>query len=254
VSAAAPSPGRAAAPGAAWQRAELADDFLDRRHILLPLLDVQEDLMRRLLSRHERPIERFIDLGCGDGAMTDLVLAHARESSRRPEAVLVDFSEPMLERARMRLATYEGRWQARRGDLNGPAWREGLPDASFDAVVSGLAIHHIPTQRKRALFAEVLALLAPGGIFVNMDYVEITGPLRGLFDEQMRANALHDEHERGGSRSAEEVDLEDDEDRPDAVQDQLRWLADAGFEQVEVHFKWAEAAVFGGVRPAKGDE
>jgi hypothetical protein len=35
------------------------------------------------------------------------------------------------------------------------------------------------------------------------------------------------------------------------VDDQLRWLREAGFEQAEVHFKWAEGAVFGGVRPEK---
>jgi len=30
-----------------------------------------------------------------------------------------------------------------------------------------------------------------------------------------------------------------------------RWLLDAGFEDVEVHFNWAEAAIFGGTRPAQ---
>jgi hypothetical protein len=84
---------------------------------------------------------------------------------------------------------------------------------------------------------------------VNMDYVAIDGPLRGLFDEEMLANAVRAERESGGTRHEHEVDLEDDDDRPDTVEDQLRWLRDAGFEQAEVHFKWAEAAVFGGVRP-----
>ena len=141
-----------------------------------------------------------------------------------------------------------------RGDLNDPSWQRALPAGRYDAVVSGLAIHHIPAERKRALFAEAFELLEPGGIFVNMDYVSIEGPLQGLFDEQMRANAVEHEHASGGTRSADEVDVEDDDDRPDTVEDQLRWLREAGFEQVEVHFKWAEAAIYGGSRPAKGDE
>jgi hypothetical protein len=29
----------------------------------------------------------------------------------------------------------------------------------------------------------------------------------------------------------------------------LRWLTDAGFQQAEIHFKWGEAAVFGGCKP-----
>jgi tRNA (cmo5U34)-methyltransferase len=238
----------APSPGAAWQQPELVASYAERRRILVPLLDVQEDVLARLLARNERQVKRFLDLGAGAGGVSELVL------STQPgcEGVLVDFSEPMLERAATHLAAYDGRWQAVRGDLNDPAWPQALPGGRYDAVVSGLAIHHIPAERKRALFAEAFELLEPGGLFVNMDYVSIEGPLRGLFDEEMRAKAVDHEHASGGTRSAEEVDIEDDDDRPDSVADQLRWLREAGFEQVEVHFKWAEAAVYGGARP-KGD-
>jgi SAM-dependent methyltransferase len=214
---------------------------------MLPMLDVQEDVIRRLLSRVERPIERFLDLGCGTGAMSELVLA----ADGAAEAVMVDFSEPMLARVGVTLGAYPGRWQVVQGDLNDSAWRELLPVQRYDAVVSGLAIHHLPAERKRALFAEVLELLQPGGIFVNMDYVTIDGPLRGLFDEEMLAGAVRAEHESGGARTEAELDLGDDDDRPDTVEDQLRWLRDARFQQVEVHFKWAEAAIYGGMRPVQ---
>jgi SAM-dependent methyltransferase len=211
-----------ATPGAHWQREGLAASFAERRRILIPLLDVQEDVLRRLLVRHERPIARFLDIGCGAGAMSDLVLGSLPGS----EAVLVDFSEPMLARALAALADHAGRWQAIRGDLNDPAWRDALPAGRYDAIVSGLAIHHLPPERKRTLFAELLALLEPGGMFVNMDYVAIDGPLRGLFDEEMLAAAVRDDRERGGTHSEHDLDLDDD-----------------------VHFKWAEAAIYGGVRP-----
>jgi SAM-dependent methyltransferase len=236
-----------ATPGAHWQSEDLAASFAERRRILIPLLDLQEDVLGRLLTRHERPIARFLDLGCGAGAMSELLLSALPGS----EGVLVDFSEPMLARAGVNLAGYAGRWQAVTGDLNNPSWRDGLPAGRYDAVVSGLAIHHLPHERKPALFAEILALLEPGGMFVNMDYVAIDGPLQGLFDEQMLANAVRAERESGGTRHEHEVDLEDDDDRPDTIEDQLQWLRDAGFERVEVHFKWAEAAIFGGVKPAE---
>ncbi len=241
------TPNAHATPGSHWQSEELAASFAERRRILIPLLDVQEDVLRRLLARHDRPIARFLDLGCGAGAMSELLLGALPEC----EGVLVDFSEPMLSRAGVNLAGHAGRWQAIRSDLNDPAWRDALPTGYYDAIVSGLAIHHLPPERKPALFAEVLAMLEPGGMFVNMDYVAIDGPLRGLFDEQMRANAVRAERASGGTRHEHEVDLEDDDDRPDTVEDQLRWLQDTGFEQVEVHFKWAEAAIFGGVRPVE---
>jgi len=280
VNAPAEAAASAAAPGAHWQREQLVASFAERRRVLIPLLELQEDVVARLFARGERPVRRFLDVGAGAGAMSELMLASSPASSPQGEAgtcspgressgVLVDFSQPMLARAAVDLARYAGRWQAVTGDLNDPGWRDALPGGRYDAVVSGLAIHHLPSARKRALFAEILDLLEPGGLFVNMDYVAVEGPLRGLFDEQMHANAVRaasspegeGRRERDGAHDGHtscatgegEVDLPDDHDLPDSVEDQLRWLRDAGFQQVEVHFKWAEAAIYGGARPVKGE-
>jgi tRNA (cmo5U34)-methyltransferase len=239
-------------PGATWQQPELVNAFLSEREVVMPMLEVQEDLLRRLLSRHQHPVARFLDLGAGDGAMSELVLS----LNPHAEAVLVDFSEPMLARAEQRLAGGRGRWRVVRGDLSDPGWRTGVPAGGYGAAVSAFAIHHLPAARKRALFAELHGLLEPGAIFLNMDYVAIDGPLRGLWEEQMLANALRAERERGGERSEAELERDlfsdDEDDRPDSTEDQLSWLRDAGFEQVEVNFKWAEAAIFGAVKPALG--
>jgi len=241
-----------AAAGAAWREQELVCSYLDRRQVLLPLIDIQEDLIERLLGRYERPIARVLDLGCGDGAMAELVLGAAPEA----QAVLVDFSEPMLARVPARLErSAPGRWQIVHGDLADPRWLQGLPGGSFDAVVSGMAIHHLPAERKRELYAEAFALLAPGGLFLNMDYVSVSGPLEGLFDEEMHAKAAahaahdHPPADQGGDAVVD--DLDSDEDQPDPLSEQLEWLRQAGYEAVEVHFKWAEASVFGALKPAE---
>jgi tRNA (cmo5U34)-methyltransferase len=235
--------------GGAWQRAELVDEFLDQRATLLPLLDVQEDVVRRLFARHRHPLARFLDIGAGDGAMSRLLLSIAPQA----DAVLVDYSEPMLARAQARLGQTGGSWQAVRGDLREPSWRQHVPGGRYDAAVSSYAIHHLPAPRKRALFAELFDVLAPGAMFVNIDVVTVEGPLRGVFDEEMVANAIAAEHRHGGHRSGEEVERElladDDDDRPDSLYEQLQWLRDAGFAEVETHFKWAEAVVFGAVKP-----
>jgi tRNA (cmo5U34)-methyltransferase len=239
-------------PMAAWQREGVAATFLEDRDVLIPLLDVQEDVIRRLLRAQQRPIARFLDLGAGDGATTELVLSELPGA----QAVLVDFSEPMLARAGTRLDRFAGRWQLVRGDLMDADWVREAALGPYDAAVSSLAIHHLPAARKQALFAELFALLAPGATFVNMDFVTVQGPLRGSFDEQMVANLIAAEAERGSERSPEQIErglldnLDGDEDRPDTVEDQLRWLSDAGFQGVEVHFKWGEAAVYGGVKPS----
>ncbi len=241
----------AAAPGAAWQRPELVGEFLDGRQALLPLIDVQEELVRRTFQRHRHEVSSFLDLGAGDGAMSALVqsvLPHA-------QAVLVDFSEPMLARAQQRLGEPGGRWRSLRADLSDAGWRAGLDGAPFGAAVSSFAIHHLPSERKQALFGEIFDLLEPGGMFVNMDVVTVRGPLAGLFEEQMAANAGELERSRGGDEHArhraESQLLDDnDDDQPDSAESQLRWLGEAGFADVELHFKWAEGAIFGAVKPS----
>src|SRR5262249_7386924 len=172
------------------------------------------------------------------------------------EAVLVDFSEPMLAGAERRMAGGPARWRIVRADLSDPGWHASLPAGRYGAAVSAFAIHHLPAARQQALYAELQALLEPGAIFVNMDYVAIDGPLRGLWEEQLLDNVLRAERERGGVRSEAELErdlfADDEDDRPDSTEDQVCWLREAGFEQVEVNFKWAEAAIFGAVKPAEG--
>jgi len=236
-------------PGATWQQGDLAASFLARRGDFVPMLDAQEDIVARLLARRRRPVSRFLDLGCGDGALTQLVV----DAYPSAEVVMVDFSEPMLERAGERLRRMRVQGTLVRADLNDPAWTARLPGGRFDAVVSGLAIHHLPAQRKRELFAELFGLLEPGGVFVNMDYVLVEGPLRGLFDEK-KMEALRADAAAGGGGDAQEVFVdEDDDDRPDLAEAQVQWLGEAGFEQAEVQFKWAEAAVMAGFKPG-GEE
>jgi tRNA (cmo5U34)-methyltransferase len=240
---------RDASPRAHWQGSELVELFLENRQALLPLIDVQEELVRRLFDLHPHELTRFLDIGSGNGATSELLLGGAPKR----EAVLVDFSEPMLACAESRLAG-RGRWQLVLADLSRAAWRDPLPAGLFSGAVSSLAIHHLPAERKRELYHEIFELLEPGAMFVNMDYTTIGGPLRGLWDERMLENHVRIETTHSGSRTPEEIAQEiasdDDEDRPDTVEDQLEWLREAGFAAVEIHFKWAEAAIFGGTRPA----
>jgi ubiquinone/menaquinone biosynthesis C-methylase UbiE len=227
--------------GAHWQRAELAEEFLEHRQQVLPLIEVQEDLVRRLFERRARPVARFLDIGAGDGASSQLMRSIFAEA----EAVLVDFSEPMLARVEQRLGA--GGWTAVAADLSTPAWVKELPAGSFDAAVSSYAIHHLTAERKRALYAEIFGLLAPGAMFVNMDVVKIAGPLEGLFDEEIlaRAAAMHPE----SNHDPDEPFDDHSEDRPDPAEAQLAWLREAGFEDVELEFKWAEGAIFGAIKP-----
>ena len=199
--------------GGTWSDAARVTEYLGRS---IPYRDVAEALLAEALPER---VERVLDLGCGDGRML------ARVPFAR--AVALDSSPAMLSRARERFAGAPV--EVVEHDLAEPL--PGL--GAFDAVVSGLAIHHLEHERKRALFGEVFAALRPGGVFANLD---------------LAASPDGAAHER--FREAIECLQDDPEDRLAPLGDQLAWLAGAGFERVDCPFKWRELALFVGRRPA----
>ncbi len=122
------------------------------------------------------------------------------------------------------------------------------PRGPFDLVVSALSIHHLADPAKRNLFAAMRAALVPGGLFVNADQVLAPTPaLEARAQERWRAQATalgadSDEIAAAEARMAH--------DRCATLGDQLGWLRDAGFVEVDCAFKSWRFAVYSGVRPA----
>jgi len=170
---------------------------------------------------------RLLDLGCGDGRLTALVLAH-RESIR--EVVAIDRSLPMLGRAASRFSD-EPRVNVVEWDLNEPVIALG----EFDLAVSGFAIHHLEDPRKRSLFAEIALQLSPGGVFLNLEVV---------------ASATESRHQDFLAAIGRTAD--DPEDRLAAVEAQLAWMRVAGFVNVDCLWRWRGFALLAGERPVAG--
>jgi tRNA (cmo5U34)-methyltransferase len=178
-----------------------------------------------LLEQVPRDARRVLDLGTGDGRL--LALLHVD----RPDmlGVGVDFSELMLGAARERLAD-DGRVELVAHDLAEP-----LPVLGrFDVVVSSMAIHHLEHGRKRSLYGEVFGLLEPGGVFANFEHV---------------ASPTHRLHLAFFAAIGEPIENEDPSDRLLAVETQLRWLREQGFDDVDCYWKWLEMALLIGVKP-----
>jgi len=200
-----------------WTDPERVAEYLSRE---IPHRDIAEGL---LLDALPQRVGRVLDLGTGDGRLLMLV------RSRHPEAqcVGVDSSPPMLARAAERFGSDAMTVEFGVHDLD----QRLMASAPFDAVVSGLAIHHLSDERKRALFSEIHALLAPSGVFVNLDLVCSATPVQ---------------HERFCRAIGREED--DPADRLADLCEQLGWLREAGFREVDCHFKWLELALIVAVR------
>lgn len=170
--------------------------------------------------------KRILDLGSGDGRLLALVKA------ARPQAqfVALDFSPALLEALEKRFA----------GDASVTVaahdFARPLPQLGhFDSVVSSFAIHHVTHGRKRSLYEEVFHLLAPAGVFCNLEHV--ASPTIQLHHEFLYAIGFTPE-------------TEDPSNKLLNVETQLEWLREIGFVAVDCHWKWRELALLGGVKPA----
>jgi tRNA (cmo5U34)-methyltransferase len=168
----------------------------------------------------------------------------------------VDFSAPMLQRARAGLRGYGSRVHFVTADLGSANWVGTVAGrAPFEAVVSGFAIHHLTDRRKRGLYGEIFQLLKPGGLFVNTEHVASSTPWVEDLCNRLVVDSLYRFHRsRGSPKSRARIEAEFVH-RPDKaanilapLEQQCRWLREWGFEDVDCYFKAFEIAVFGGRR------
>lgn len=235
-----------------WKLPAIVNRFLSYR-AAIPLAQEQIGVMISILKTREQPIERFMDLGCGDGILGAAILGEYPSS----QGVLIDFSEPMLDQAREQLKEYESQLVFENLDYGDPAWINRMQSPGpFDAIVSGYSIHHQPDARKREIFTEIFNLLKPGGWFVNIEHIAPAAQMvTDLFNNHIIEGYYEIEQRNGGTQTREEmanVFL----NRPDkdankllSVDTQCAWLREIGYEQVDCYFRVYELAVFGGRRP-----
>lgn len=206
-----------------WSDPGRVAEYLSRE---IPNREIAETL---LLDALPASVDRFLDLGCGDGRLLSLV------RSRHPDArgLGVDSSEPMLSRAEARFTDQQQSVELCNHDLSRPLTDDDVvaANAPFEAIVSALAIHHLTDERKRTLLAEAHELLSPGGMFVNLDLV------------CSASQALHARFRQAIGRPED-----DPSDRLAPLCDQLGWMRDAGFVEVDCRFKWLEMALMTGMR------
>jgi SAM-dependent methyltransferase len=159
------------------------------------------------------PGRRWLDVGCGAGALTAAVLAVADPT----QVIGVDPSEGFLTSARSRIVGPRSTFRL------GDARSLPLPDQHFDAVVSGLVLNFVPDPSRAA--AEFTRVATPGGLAAAYvwDYAEGMEMMRYFWDA---ATAL----------DPAAADLDEGRRFPLCQPEPLaRLWTDAGLDQVRVH-------------------
>lgn len=236
-----------------WKLPAIVNRYLSYR-AAIPMAQEQIGVMMSILKTREQPIEKFLDLGCGDGILGAAILSEFPSA----RGVFVDFSEPMLEQAREQLKDYASQLAFENIDYGDPAWINRIQAlGTFDAIVSGYSIHHQPDARKRQIYDEIFSLLKPEGWFINIEHVSSAAQLNiDLFENHYVAVRYAIEQRDGGARTFDQI-AEEYKNRPDKAANilaptelQCDWLREIGYEEADCYFRIYELAVFAGRKPS----
>jgi len=217
-----------------------------------PIRDAQTAMVLRMIPQPIDAPVRALDLGAGYGALAAAVLRDRPKAT----AVCLDASAAMLKLGPEKNPDLRNRMTFVQGSLDSPDWLKSV-DGTFDAVISARALHHFTgNQRRRHIFQELFRLVRAGGCFINADNVR--GATNSLSERYRRARDEYlDRYVRassGGQTNLAEAKAATPSSyhgphNNGVLEEELAWLRDAGFQDVDCFWKFTTTVVYGGFRP-----
>src|SRR5271156_6235707 len=207
-----------------------AEDYDRTRRRLVPGFD---DFYRAAIDLIQFPREsslKVLDLGAGTGLMAAFI-AYSFPNAR---ITMVDISNEMLERARPRF-----RFEV--SDYGVDRIQE-----KYDAIVSALSIHHLSDEQKRSLFRRIHGALNADGVFVNAEQFRCATPERHKFHHERWLTRVRElgVDDRDLAAALERMKF----DRAATLEDQLEWMREAGFRDIDCAYKNLIFAVYCGLK------
>lgn len=221
-----------------WTSADFVHAWLDRSAAGLPERQARFRLAGAMLAQQRDAAFTFLDLGAGAGPMTSVLLDRFPNST----AVVHDVSKPMLDRAAQELAAYGGRVKLVQADLAVPGWSAAFGGQKFQAAVSSIAIHNLFNAAQIAnVYREAAGLLAPDGVFVNIDYVasepSVIDSYRGATAQRREERGETPRPGMGGGAHF-----------AGTLADHLRWLREGGFATADCPWRELNLTILLGKR------
>jgi tRNA (cmo5U34)-methyltransferase len=237
-----------------WSEAT-SSHFLDMADIYVPMRGEQIATVVGLIPADANDAFTVVEMAAGGGALARAVL----QAFPHCHYVALDGSSVMRAHLEQALAPFRDRLSVGHFALEETAWQAELP-SPLRCVVSSLAVHHLTDEQKRLLFSELAQRIEPGGALLLADIVEAANPrVEQVFARQWDAATRAQSLARHGDLSAYEAFHadnwnyytgagKDDLDKPSRLVDQLLWLREAGFQQVDCFWMAAGHAIYGGYR------
>lgn len=201
-----------------------ADNYDTNRKEIIPHMNVYYQTAVELTKNFDNP--SILDLGAGTGILTELL----HQLHPQSKITLVDISANMLDKAKNKF-----------NDIDNFTYIEDNYltmdfKNNYDIIISSLSIHHLNDKEKYTLYKKIYQHLNNQGVFINADEVMApTDTLEKLYVEKETGHLLKQDL---SNDEKEEILYRRTLDTPSTLEDNLDWLKDIGYENVDVIYKY----------------
>ena len=201
-----------------------ADNYDTNRKEIIPHMDVYYQTAVELTKKFNNP--SILDLGAGTGILTELL----HQTHPQSRITLVDMSANMLDKAKNKFNNIDNFTYIEDNYLT-----MDFKD-NYDIIISSLSIHHLNDKEKYTLYRKIYQHLNNQGVFINADEVIApTDTLEKLYVEKETTHLLKQDLTND---EKEEILYRRTLDTPSTLKDNLTWLDDIGYENVDVIYKY----------------
>ena len=224
-----------------WENPEFALEWDQTALQINPTRAEELDLLVRLLEEGYQEGATILDLGIGSGLVEALLFARLPHAS----VVGIDSSSVMLGLAAQRLAAFEKRCTLIAHDFT-DIENLVLPKRKYQMVISVQALHHVPHDKKQAIFQFGADLLEPAGLFLLIDRIALDATHFADLYRAMWKRLEEGRESKGGTSSDDFLErLQDKEDHPASLEEHLGWLRRAGLSATCLHLHLHRALIAG---------
>jgi tRNA (cmo5U34)-methyltransferase len=205
------------------------------RKLIIPCFDDLYNITTELAYFKKENL-KILDLGAGTGLLTKYLF----ERYPGAEFTLIDLSDEMLKVAKSRFKDHDN-FEYVIADYSNYDFKD-----SFDIIVSSLSIHHLEDDDKKKLYKKIYNNLNNSGIFLNADQVIGSTP---NIDKSYQKNWLEKIDENNFSGQEKDTAIERMKfDKPATFEDNLKWLNECGFKDVDIYYKYYNFCIFYGIK------
>ena len=202
-----------------------AKSYDRQRNYVIPNMDQIYIIMVDLASC-DVPGPKILDLGAGTGLLSEKLL----KKYSRGSFTLIDLSNEMLNIAKERFKG-NSNFKYIQGDYLNTDFKD-----SFDIIMSSLSIHHLNDDSKKNIYFKIYQILNKGGIFLNADQVLAPSSENEYIYQRNWWEKMEKEHLKQNEKELiiDRMKL----DKPSTLKNNLKWLKDCGYMNVDVFYKY----------------